>query len=121
MASRLRAWLRRKLRSSGKTLPRETTSADPSLKASPSTREDAPPPPYDTLGLARDGTARPLLGTDATEAIENLRARNPAARPPLKSSPILKPPPHKTTPIAAATAAAGSAVIGVCRALDETD
>lgn len=121
MASRLRAWLRRRMRSSGKTLPRETTFEGLNKQPSSNIQKDIPPPPYNTLDLRRDGTPQALRNTDGSETIEALRARNPATRPPHKTSRVLNPPPHKKTPIGAATAAASSAVIGVVRALDEED
>lgn len=121
MASRLRAWLRRRMRSSGKALPRETTSGGPNKQPSPDVQKDSPPPPYNRLDLLRDGTPRAPRNADGSETIETLRARNPATRPPLEDSPILKPPRHMRTSNGAAKAAASSAVIGVVRALDEQD
>lgn len=127
MASRFRAWLRRKLKSSGKRQHQGRqyqentfggpTPQDPDL----STRKDAPPPPYDTLGILPKSIHQPPRITDGSESVEILRARNPATRPPHETSHILRPPQHKTTPIAAARAAAAHAVIGLVRALDESD
>ncbi|KAG6362801.1 hypothetical protein INS49_007895 [Diaporthe citri] len=109
------------MRSSGKKLPRETTFGGPNKQPSLNIQKDAAPPPYNALDLLRDGTPQAPRNTDESETVESLRARNPATRPPRKTSHILNPPPHKTTPIGAATAAASSAMICVVRALDEED
>lgn len=121
MASRLRAWLRRRMRSSGKTLPRKTTIGGPNKQPSSNIRKDAPPPPYNTLDLVTKNIHQPPRSIDGSESIEVLRARNPATRPPREDSHILRPPRHKTRPIAAIEAAAAAAVIGTARALDESD
>lgn len=114
MASRFRAWLRRKLKLSGKTQYYQETASG-GLKpqiAAPSTQKESLPPPYATLDL--------MLGSiDGTERIEVLRARNPITQPRSKQSPILHPPQHMTTPRTAAKAAASAAVVGMIRALDE--
>lgn len=113
MASRFRAWLRRKLKLSGKTQYQETASSGSKPQtAAPSTQKESLPPPYATLDLLP-------RSIDGSESIEVLRARNPATRPPSEQSPILHPPKHMTRPTTAVKAAASAAVVGMIRALDE--
>lgn len=122
MASRLRAWLRRRIRSKCRTLPRETKFGGQNTQTIPNIQDDSPPPPYNTLDLLRQGTRQPpTTDTDGSETIESLRARYPATPRRHENSTISTAPPHSTTPIGAATEAAYSAYVGVCRALDETD
>jgi hypothetical protein len=120
MASRFRAWLRRKMKLSGKTQYRETAfgGSNPQTAAT-STRKDSPPPAYAAVDLLPNSIHQLPRSIDGSESIEVLRARNPAARPPSENSPILRPPRHMTRPIAAVRVAAGTAVIGMIRALDE--
>lgn len=122
MANRLRAWLRRRIRSKVRTMPREAKSGGANTQPIPKIQNDSPPPPYNTLDLLRHGTRQPTATeTDGSETIEFLRARYPATPRRHENSTILTAPPHSTTPIGAATEAAYSAYVGVCRALDETD
>lgn len=120
MASRFRAWLRRKLKLSGKTQYRETASGRSNPQtAAPGTRKESPPPPYATLDLLPRSTHQPPRSIDGSESIEVLRTRNPATRPPSEQIPILRAPRRMTRPNTAVKAAASTAVIGMIRALDE--
>lgn len=120
MASRFCAWLRHKLKLSGKTQYLETASGRSNPQtAAPGTPKESPPPPYATLDLLPRSINQLPRSIDGSESIEVLRARNPATRPPSEQSRILRPPRHMTTPNTAVRAAASSAVIGMIRALDE--
>jgi hypothetical protein len=124
MARHFRPWLRRKLKLSGKTQHPETRAAyeksNPQT-AAPNTQQDALPPPYSTLDRVPESVVHQPPRSTGSESIEVLRARNPAARPTREDGPILRPPRHKTRPAAAVRAAASIAVIGIVRALDESD
>lgn len=121
MASRLCTWLLRKVGSREKKQDEEMMLEDLQPRPAPDSQKHTPPPPYTTLDLPRDAQASPPTSTRKPETLEALRDRNPVARPPREGLPVLRPPPHKKTPHGAATAAAGIAVIGVIRALDEHD
>lgn len=121
MTSRFRAWLRRRMRSSGKTLPQETTFGNSNPRPAPNIQTEAPPPPYDVLDLLDDDTPEPPRYTDQSVTVEALRAQNPATRPPCGDTQIMRPPLHKRTHVGAASAAASRTAIGVVRALDEPD
>lgn len=122
MANRVRAWLRRRIRSKGRRPPGETKFRGPNTKPVPNFQDDSPPPLYNTLDLLRHGAGQPTTTeTDGSETVESLRALFPATPLRHENSTILTAPPHSTTPSEAATEAAYSAYVGVCRALDETD
>lgn len=122
MANHIRAWLRRKLKSSGKKQHQEAVSGgrNPPTAAA-NTRKDCPPPEYDAQGFLPESIHQTPRSTEGSESLEILRARNPATRPLYEDSRILCAPRHETRPIAAAKAAASAAVIGMIGALDESD
>lgn len=122
MASRFRAWLRRKLKFSGKTRYRETASGRSyPYTAAPGTRKESPPPPYATSDLLPRSINQLPRSIEGSESIEVLRAWNPPTQPPSEQVPILRAPRHLIRPNTAAKAAASTAVIGMIRALDEPD
>ncbi|KAJ0108460.1 hypothetical protein J7T55_002064 [Diaporthe amygdali] len=121
MASRLRAWLLKKMNSRGRNRPRHTTSAVPNPHSAPSAREIDPPPPYHKLDLLAEGIRQPSRTTERAEDTETLRVRNSRPRAPYANSRPLTPPRHMKTSIETARAAGETAVTGMVRALDEQD